>query len=81
MKKLLSALVLVILSSSIQSQTIGGDDNNEDYWIIKDNKTIVSLNNSGQDYSPNMSIEKEDQNTKKMMKLCFFLWINYLRCL
>jgi hypothetical protein len=41
MKKLLSALVLVILSSSIQSQTIGGDDNNEDYWIIKDNKIIV----------------------------------------
>jgi hypothetical protein len=65
MKKLLSALVLVTLTNSVQSQTIGGDDNNEDYWIIKDGKTIVSLNNSGQDYSPNMSIEKEDLNTKK----------------
>lgn len=64
MKKLLTAIAFCALTN-IQAQTNKGDENNEDYWIIYNDKTIVSLNNSGQDYSPNMNIEKEDLTTKK----------------
>jgi hypothetical protein len=65
MKKLLNALVLVILSISAQSQTDNGDANNEDYFILKNETATFSLNDNNTNYAPKYSISKIDNKTKK----------------
>ncbi len=64
MKKLLSALVLVILSISAQSQTDNGDANNEDYVIYKNDKETISLIDKGGSFSGEYYISKTDNKSK-----------------
>ena len=65
MKKLLSILVMVILTSNAHSQTDNGDANNEDYFILKNETGTFSLNDNNTNYVPKYSISKTDNKTNK----------------
>ncbi|MBC7495259.1 MAG: hypothetical protein H7221_09650 [Flavobacterium sp.] len=67
MKKLLSALVLVILSSSAQSQTDNGDANNEDNLIYKNDKEAIYLKNNSFTNFADYSIIKINTTTNKVL--------------